>query len=140
MRRAIILHATKDGVCDISPKGLKMAVALLCNTTATREMFNMSVHRSTVEALDEMRFTESESNMSDLSAEHQQCLDATAKEMAHQGFIVQSVEVFLNTSTGSCMAETIDVTGSDLESIFCLAKSFTENGQSLTSEVERLRE
>ena len=30
----------KAGVCDIPPKGLKMAVAFLGNTTAIQEMFN----------------------------------------------------------------------------------------------------
>merc|ERR1712134_83259 len=48
----------KSSVCDIPPKGLKMAVAFLDWYTG--------------EGMDEMEFTEAESNMNDLVSEYQQ--------------------------------------------------------------------
>merc|ERR1712072_1222789 len=56
----------KCAVCDIPPKGLKMAVAFLGWYTG--------------EGMDEMEFTEAESNMNDLVSEYQQYQDATAEE------------------------------------------------------------
>merc|ERR1712006_46790 len=69
----------KVGVCDIPPKGLKMAVAFLGNSTAIQEMFKRVadyftsmfrrkafLHWYTGEGMDEMEFTEAESNMNDL--------------------------------------------------------------------------
>eukprot|EP00439_Symbiodinium_sp_Y106_P009069 s973_g1.t1 len=55
----------KASVCDIPPKGLKMAAFL---------------HWYTGEGMDEMEFTEAESNMNDLVSEYQQYQDATAEE------------------------------------------------------------
>merc|ERR1711924_280708 len=83
----------KVGVCDIPPKGLKMAVAFLGNSTAIQEMFKRVadyftstfrrkafLHWYTGEGMDEMEFTEAESNMNDLVSEYQQYQDATAEE------------------------------------------------------------
>ena len=83
----------KCGVCDIPPKGLKMAVAFLGNSTAIQEMFKRVadyftsmfrrkafLHWYTGEGMDEMEFTEAESNMNDLVSEYQQYQDATAEE------------------------------------------------------------
>merc|ERR1739849_71631 len=83
----------KAAVCDIPPKGLKMAVAFLGNTTAIQEMFKRVaeyftamfrrkafLHWYTGEGMDEMEFTEAESNMNDLVSEYQQYQDATAEE------------------------------------------------------------
>ena len=42
-----IPNNSKAGVCDISPKGLKMAVAFLGNTTAIQEMFKSVTEFST---------------------------------------------------------------------------------------------
>merc|ERR1712219_98638 len=69
----------KCSVCDIPPKGLKMAVAFLGNITAMfrRKAF---LHWYTGEGMDEMEFTEAESNMNDLVSEYQQYQDATAEE------------------------------------------------------------
>merc|ERR1712124_116601 len=66
----------KCGVCDIPPKGLKMAVGFVGNTTAIQEMFKRDakqftgmfrrkafLHWYTGEGMDEMEFTEAESNM-----------------------------------------------------------------------------
>ena len=83
----------KMAVCDIPPKGLKMAVAFAGNSTAIQEMFKRVaeyftamfrrkafLHWYTGEGMDEMEFTEAESNMNDLVSEYQQYQDATAEE------------------------------------------------------------
>merc|ERR1711988_322080 len=83
----------KCAICDIPPKGLKMAVAFLGNSTAIQEMFKRVaeyftgmfrrkafLHWYTGEGMDEMEFTEAESNMNDLVSEYQQYQDATAEE------------------------------------------------------------
>ncbi len=83
----------KAAVCDIPPKGLKMAVAFIGNSTAIQEMFKRVaeqftamfrrkafLHWYTGEGMDEMEFTEAESNMNDLVSEYQQYQDATAEE------------------------------------------------------------
>merc|ERR1711918_194313 len=83
----------KTGICDIPPKGLKMAVTFLGNSTAIQEMFKRGaeqftgmfrrkafLHWYTGEGMDEMEFTEAESNMNDLVSESQQYQDATAED------------------------------------------------------------
>merc|ERR1711897_116297 len=77
-----IPHNIKSSVCDIPPKGLKMAVAFLGNSTAIQAMFRHKafLHWYTGEGMDEMEFTEAESNMNDLVSEYQQYQDATAEE------------------------------------------------------------
>merc|ERR1711924_214332 len=83
----------KSAVCDIPPKGLKMAASFLGNSTTIQEMFKRVadfftsmfrrkafLHWDTGEGMDEMEFTESESNMNDLVSEYQQYQDATAEE------------------------------------------------------------
>ncbi|OJT07236.1 Tubulin beta chain [Trametes pubescens] len=79
--------------CDIAPRGLKMAVTFLGNSTAIQELFKRVsdqftamfkrkafLHWYTQEGMDEMEFTEAESNMQDLVAEYQQYQDATVEE------------------------------------------------------------
>merc|ERR1719199_418971 len=83
----------KSSVRDIPPNGLKMAVAFAGNSTAIQEMFKRVaeyftgmfwrkafLHWYTGEGMDEMEFTEAESNMNDLVSEYQQYQDATAEE------------------------------------------------------------
>merc|ERR1711871_1585868 len=83
----------KSSVCDIPPNGLKMSVTFIANTTAIQDMFKRVsdqftamfrrkafLHWFTSEGMDEMEFTEAESNMSDLVSEYQQYQDATAEE------------------------------------------------------------
>merc|ERR1712021_322158 len=83
----------KSTVCDIPPKGLKMACCFLGNSTAIQEMFKRVseqftgmfrrkafLHWYTGEGMDEMEFTEAESNMNDLVSEYQQYQDATAED------------------------------------------------------------
>ena len=83
----------KSSVCDIPPKGLKMSAAFIGNSTAIQEMFKRVseqftmmfrrkafLHWYTGEGMDEMEFTEAESNMNDLVSEYQQYQDASAEE------------------------------------------------------------
>merc|ERR1711918_127739 len=70
----------KSSVCDIPPKGLKMATTFVGNSTSVQEMFKRVseqftlmfrrkafLHWYTGEGMDEMEFTEAESNMTTLS-------------------------------------------------------------------------
>jgi len=83
----------KASICDIPPKGMKMAAVFVGNSTAIQEawrrvgdqftvMFRRKafLHWYTGEGMDEMEFTEAESNMNDLVSEYQQYQDATAEE------------------------------------------------------------
>merc|ERR1712088_1071212 len=83
----------KSSVCDIPPKGLKMATTFIGNSTAIQEMFKRVaefftamfrrkafLHWYTGEGMDEMEFTEAESNMNDLVSEYQQYQEATAED------------------------------------------------------------
>jgi len=83
----------KASICDIPPKGMKMASVFVGNSTAIQEawkrvgdqftvMFRRKafLHWYTGEGMDEMEFTEAESNMNDLVSEYQQYQDATAEE------------------------------------------------------------
>ncbi|KAI4320942.1 hypothetical protein MLD38_034374 [Melastoma candidum] len=79
---------------EISTKeGLKILSTFLGNSTSIQEMFRRvseqftvmfrckaSLHWYTGEGMDEMEFTEAESNMNDLVAEYQQYQDATIDE------------------------------------------------------------
>merc|ERR1712032_56751 len=80
-------------VCDIPPRGLKMASAFVGNSTAIQEIFKRIseqfsamfrrkafLHWYTGEGMDEMEFTEAESNMNDLVSEYQQYQEATAED------------------------------------------------------------
>ncbi len=88
-----IPNNVKASICDIPPKGLKMSTTFVGNTTAIQEvwkrvseqftaMFRRKafLHWYTGEGMDEMEFTEAESNMNDLVSEYQQYQDATAEE------------------------------------------------------------
>ncbi|KAK4348992.1 hypothetical protein RND71_031747 [Anisodus tanguticus] len=88
-----IPNNVKSSVCDIPPTGLKMASTFVGNSTSIQEMFRRVseqftamfrrkafLHWYTGEGMDEMEFTEAESNMNDLVAEYQQYQDATADD------------------------------------------------------------
>jgi tubulin beta len=79
--------------CDIPPRGSKMSVTFIGNSTAIQELFKRVseqfsamfkrkafLHWYTQEGMDEMEFTEAESNMQDLIAEYQQYQEATVEE------------------------------------------------------------
>jgi tubulin beta len=88
-----IPNNVKSSICDIPPKGLKMSATFIGNTTAIQEMFKRVgedfssmfrrkafLHWYTGEGMDEMEFTEAESNMNDLVSEYQQYQDASVEE------------------------------------------------------------
>ncbi|KAK7253822.1 tubulin-like protein [Aureococcus anophagefferens] len=88
-----IPNNVKSAICDIPPKGLKMSTTLIGNSTGrsrtearVAEQFTAMFRRKaflrryTGEGMDEMEFTEAESNMNDLVSEYQQYQDATAEE------------------------------------------------------------
>ncbi|KAG6756804.1 hypothetical protein POTOM_040247 [Populus tomentosa] len=92
-----IPNNVKSSVCDIPPKGLKMASTFIGNSTSIQEMFRRVseqftamfrrkafLHWYTGEGMDEMEFTEAESNMNDLVAEYQQYQDATIDEEEYE--------------------------------------------------------
>merc|ERR1712137_323386 len=81
--------------CDIAPRDLKMSVTFVGNNTAIQELFKRVskqfqamfkrkafMHWYTNEGMDEMEFTEAESNMNDLVSEYQQYQDATVDDEA----------------------------------------------------------
>jgi tubulin beta len=88
-----IPHNIKTSVCDIPPRDHKVAVTFIGNSTAIQELFkrvNLQfgvmfkrkafLHWYTGEGMDEMEFTEAESNMHDLISEYQQYQEAQAEE------------------------------------------------------------
>merc|ERR1712242_249821 len=79
----------KASICDIPPNGMKMSSVFVGNSTAIQEawkrvadqftlMFRRKafLHWYTGEGMDEMEFTEAESNLNDLVSEYQQYQDA----------------------------------------------------------------
>ncbi|XP_023707072.1 tubulin beta-1 chain [Cryptotermes secundus] len=88
-----IPNNVKTAVCDIPPRGLKMSATFIANSTAIQELFKRIseqfqsmysrkafLHWYTGEGMDEMEFSEAESNMNDLVSEYQQYQEATAHE------------------------------------------------------------
>jgi tubulin beta len=86
-----IPNSVKTAVCDIPPKGLKMSSTFIGNSTAIQGLFKRVatqfssmfkrrafLHWYTGEGMDEMEFTEAESNLNDILNEYQQYQDATA--------------------------------------------------------------
>merc|ERR1712241_129094 len=83
----------KASICDIPPKNMKMSSVFVGNSTAIQEawkrvadqftlMFRRKafLHWHTGEGMDEMEFTEAESNMNDLISEYQQYQEATVDD------------------------------------------------------------
>lgn len=79
-------------VCSVPPRESPISSTFICNSTAIQELFKRVgdqftamfrrkafLHWYTGEGMDEMEFTEAESNMQDLIAEYQQYQDATAE-------------------------------------------------------------
>lgn len=75
----------KTAVCDVPPRDVKMSATFVGNSTAIQELFirigdqftamfrrRAFLHWYTGEGMDEMEFTEAESNMKDLISEYQQ--------------------------------------------------------------------
>ncbi|XP_030831610.1 tubulin beta chain-like [Strongylocentrotus purpuratus] len=88
-----IPNNVKTAVCDIPPRGLKMSSTFIGNSTAIQELFKRIseqftamfrrkafLHWYTGEGMDEMEFTEAESNMNDLVSEYQQYQDVSVDD------------------------------------------------------------
>merc|ERR1712156_1286574 len=88
-----IPNNVKVAVCDVAPQGLPMAATFIGNSTAIQEIFKRIaeqftamfrrksfLHWYTGEGMDEMEFTEAESNLNDLCSEYQQYQDALAED------------------------------------------------------------
>jgi tubulin beta len=88
-----IPHNIKSSQCDIPPTKLPMSVTFIGNSTSIQELFKRVndqftamfkrkafLHWYTGEGMDEMEFTEAESNMHDLISEYQQYQEASAEE------------------------------------------------------------
>ena len=88
-----IPSAIKTAVCDIPPRGLKMSGTFIGNTTSMQELFirvneqfsamyrkKAFLHWYSGEGMDEMEFTEAESNLNDLVSEYIQYQSAGIQE------------------------------------------------------------
>lgn len=88
-----IPNNVKTAVCDIPPKGLKMASTFIGNSTSIQtlfkrigEQFNLMhkkrafMHWYLNEGMDEQEFSEAISNLNDLVSEYQQYQDANVEE------------------------------------------------------------
>ncbi|KAH7248178.1 beta-tubulin [Fusarium solani] len=84
-----ISNNVQTTLCSVPPQGLKMSSTFVGNSTAIQEIFKRVgqqftamfrrkafLHWYTGEGMDEMEFTEAESNMNDLVSEYQQYQDA----------------------------------------------------------------
>jgi tubulin beta len=100
-----IPNNVKTAVCDIPPRGLKMSATFIGNSTAIQTIFKRIneqftsmfrrkafLHWYTGEGMDEMEFTEAESDMNDLISEYQQYQDAPAEETADDEAQEEEVE------------------------------------------------
>ena len=98
-----IPNSVKTAVCDVAPKGFKMSATFIGNSTAIQELFKRIsdqfsamfrrkafLHWYIGEGMDEMEFTEAESNMNDLVSEYQQYQEATAED---DGAYDESMEI-----------------------------------------------
>merc|ERR1719295_1892447 len=88
-----IPNNVKTAVCNIPPRGLKMSGTFIGNSTSIQELFKRVseqfsvmfrrkafLHWYTSEGMDEMEFSEAESNINDIIAEYQQYQEAEIEE------------------------------------------------------------
>merc|ERR1712066_225982 len=93
-----IPHNIKQSICNVGPLDSDTGCSIIGNNTAILEIFQRIedqfqpmfakkafLHWYTGEGMDEMEFTEAESNMVDLIAEYQQYFEATIEEDDGQG-------------------------------------------------------
>jgi len=82
----------KSSVCDVAPPGMAMSGTFIANSTAIQDVFKRIgakfsklylrkafLHWYTAEGMDDMEFTEAESNVNDLVSEYHQYEEATAE-------------------------------------------------------------
>lgn len=85
-----ISNNIQNALCAVPPRGLKMSSTFIGNSTSIQDIFKRIdvqfsamfrrkafLHWYTGEGMDEMEFTEAESNMKDLISEYQQYQDAS---------------------------------------------------------------
>ncbi|KAI1127039.1 tubulin beta chain [Nemania abortiva] len=100
-----IPNNVQTALCSIPPRGLRMSSTFVGNSTAIQEIFKRVgehfsamfrrkafLHWYTGEGMDEMEFTEAESNMNDLISEYQQYQDATADEYEEEEYGEEGIE------------------------------------------------
>ncbi|ORY31625.1 tubulin beta chain [Naematelia encephala] len=100
-----IPNSSLTTLCTIPPQGQPAAATLVANTTAISEVFKRShgqfrqlfkrrafVHWYTGEGMDEMEFTEAESNLSDLCNEYDQYANADIDDEYEEGEAVEEGE------------------------------------------------
>eukprot|EP00466_Bigelowiella_natans_P013897 jgi/Bigna1/92669/estExt_fgenesh1_pm.C_500004 len=76
----------KSAVCNIPPVGMKMSTTFIGNSTCIQEMFKRVAEQfSLMFRMDEMEFTEAESNMNDLVSEYQQYQDVGIDDEDEEG-------------------------------------------------------
>jgi tubulin beta len=94
-----IPNNVQTALCSVPPKGLKMSATFVGNSTSVQELFQRVatqftamfrrkafLHWYTGEGMDEMEFTEAESNMNDLMSEYQQYQDASISDGEEQQY------------------------------------------------------
>jgi tubulin beta len=94
-----IPHNIKSSVCDVPPTGMNMSGTFIGNTTSIQDMFKRITNQFSLmlkkkaflhsyldEGMDEVEFTEVESNVLDLISEYQQYQDATVDDVIEDGF------------------------------------------------------
>ncbi|CCE90940.1 beta-tubulin TDEL_0C00510 [Torulaspora delbrueckii] len=88
-----IPNNVQTALCSVPPKGLDMSATFIGNSTSIQELFKRVgdqfsamfkrkafLHWYTSEGMDEMEFSEAESNMNDLVSEYQQYQEATVED------------------------------------------------------------
>ncbi|KAJ8116732.1 hypothetical protein OPT61_g1908 [Boeremia exigua] len=88
-----IPNNVQTALCSVPPRGLKMSSTFVGNSTSIQELFKRVgdqftamfrrkafLHWYTGEGMDEMEFTEAESNMNDLVSEYQQYQEASVSD------------------------------------------------------------
>ncbi|KAJ5744539.1 beta-tubulin [Penicillium manginii] len=88
-----IPNNVQTALCSVPPRGLRMSSTFVGNSTSIQELFKRIgdqfsamfrrkafLHWYTGEGMDEMEFTEAESNMNDLVSEYQQYQEASISE------------------------------------------------------------
>lgn len=102
-----IPNNVKTSLCDIPPLDSKIAATFVANTTAIQELFTRVadqftsmfrkkafLHWFTGEGMDEMEFTEAESNMNDLVSEYQQYQEAGIDDEMDDAMDVEAAEEY----------------------------------------------
>jgi len=95
----------KSSICDIPAQSAPLSATFVGNSTAIQVLFKRIndqftamfrrkafLHWYTGEGMDEMEFTESESNLQDLVSEYQQYQDATVEDNDEEGELTEPVD------------------------------------------------